>query len=114
MTCSDSRVVGDTLSRIQEKCPNFWTQCCIFVAMPGPQTYELRWKPDAISKLLRRNKIHDRAELAEAIGISRATAYNLFNADWSGKVTTVVLAQLVGCLGANPATIVETVRASAR
>ncbi|QBI96026.1 Cro protein [Mycobacterium phage MissDaisy] len=80
--------------------------------MPGPQTYELRWRPEAIAKLLRRNKITDRAELAEAIGISRATAYNLFNADWSGKVTTVVLAQLVGCLGANPSVIVETVKAS--
>ncbi|QIG61823.1 Cro protein [Mycobacterium phage Eponine] len=80
--------------------------------MPAPQTYELRWNPEAIAKLLRRKKIHDRAELAEAIGISRATAYNLFGADWSGKATTVVLAQLVGCLGANPATIVETVKAS--
>ncbi|QYC55124.1 Cro protein [Mycobacterium phage Boilgate] len=74
------------------------------------KTYEVQWNPLEISKLLRRNKIHGRGDLSERIGISRSSVYATFNADWSGKASTAVLAQLVGLLGANPGRVIQVVR----
>lgn len=74
------------------------------------KTYEVQWNPFEMSKLLRRNKIHGRGDLSERIGISRSSVYATFNADWSGKVSTAVLGQLVGLLGANPGRVIQVVR----
>jgi hypothetical protein len=59
---------------------------------------------------MRRRNIAARSDLAELIGIGRATAYNSFQPDWSGKVTATVLAQLAGLLSVKPDTLVEVVR----
>ncbi len=76
----------------------------------SPARYGLRWRADRLADLMRRRGIHGRTQLARRIGIARATAYEVFEADWSGSVTTSVLAQLAGLLSVKPGALVEVVR----
>jgi hypothetical protein len=48
----------------------------------------LYWNPAAIAKLMRRNKINDRKDLAEAIGQPYTTVCENLASDWSGRVKT--------------------------
>ena len=73
-------------------------------------TYDLHWIPQAVANVLHNNNIHDRAELAKAIGISRATVYRVFNEEWAGRATIPILAAMacrfrvpIGRLVAEPA-----------
>lgn len=72
-----------------------------------PPKYELRWRADRVAYYLGRRKIADRSDLAQFASIARATAYDAFRPDWSGRATAKVLAQLAGSLDVKPDSLVE-------
>lgn len=55
----------------------------------------LYWNADAISKLMRRNKIADRKDLATAIGRPYSTVCENLATDWSGRVKNVAVLVLM-------------------
>jgi hypothetical protein len=69
--------------------------------MPTPARYRLKWNPSAVSKLMAKNKIGTRHELAKRLPIGRATVYEAFAADWSGYATDRMLALLEAHLSAD-------------
>lgn len=58
---------------------------------------------------MRRHKIADRSSLAARMAVGRATVYQAFRADWSGRATAGVLADLAGLMGVKPDSVVEVV-----
>jgi AraC-like DNA-binding protein len=85
--------------------PKLGIQLLRFGAMPSPSRRP-RWDQASIVKILKRKRIHTRDQLAEAVGISRTTAYRQFNEDWSGEWTAPVLLQLSVGLDVHPARLI--------
>lgn len=71
--------------------------------------FELRWRADRIQSLMHRQKIADRSHLAGLMNVARVTVYQAFGADWSGKATAGVLADLAGLMGVKPDSVAEVV-----
>jgi AraC-like DNA-binding protein len=89
--------------------PKHGTRVLRFGAMPSP-SHPPRWDEDALAKILKRKRIHTREQLAEAVGISRTTAYRQFNEDWSGEFTAPVLIQLSLKLDVKPGQLIRDPR----
>lgn len=67
---------------------------------------DLFWRPDSVANIMRDNNIHNRSELAEHLGISRATVYRSFTEGWHGKASVTVLAALAAAFTASLADLV--------
>ncbi|OYN81874.1 hypothetical protein CG716_04915 [Mycolicibacterium sphagni] len=61
--------------------------------------YTIRWIPQAVENLLHNNDIMTKAELASFLGVARSTVYKTFEDDWSGEVTTKMLAAMCSRFG---------------
>lgn len=70
------------------------------------------WDHEYLAKILKRKRIHTREQLAEAVGISRTTAYRQFNDDWSGEFTAPILIQLSISLDVDPGRLIGDPRPS--
>ena len=76
--------------------------------MPNPK-HQLAWIPENVEKILRRNGIRDRNQLAKALRVGRTTVYSAFGPDWSGVATHSVLAAVAGTFGVSIAELAEHV-----
>lgn len=76
--------------------------------------HELNWIPENVAKIMRRNKINNRTDLAIATGLGRSTIYKAFNEDWSGTATHTVLAHIAGQFKVSLTHLVHEPRAAAR
>lgn len=52
-------------------------------------TKQLYWRPEQVAKLMQRNKINDRKELASFIEMPYSTVCENLSVDWSGRVKTL-------------------------
>lgn len=50
---------------------------------------QLYWRPEQVAKLMRRNKINDRKELATAIEMPYSTVCENLSGNWTGRVKTL-------------------------
>ena len=57
-------------------------------------------------------EIRTREQLAQHSGMSRATIYRFFDADWSGTATLTVLVRMACCFRAPAALVKEPARAA--
>lgn len=79
--------------------------------MPRTPKKRLPWNAPYVAKVMARNKIAHRGALADRLDeVGRATIYRVFNEDWSGEATPVMIDVLrrhfnasVGRLIAHPA-----------
>lgn len=70
----------------------------------------LRWDAQYLATAMPRKGILGRAGLAALPGMSKATVYRSFNSDWSGEVTTAMLARLSVLLRVPPGRLVKDPR----
>lgn len=71
------------------------------VRMPQTSKHRLKWNSSAVAKLMAKNNIRTRHELAKRLPVGRATVYEAFDEDWSGYATDRMLALLAAHLSAN-------------
>jgi hypothetical protein len=58
--------------------------------MPVSDPLHLYWRPDLVAKVMRRNKIINREDLARRLGsIGRTAVYENLAIDWSGRVKSI-------------------------
>lgn len=56
--------------------------------MPLNDSLNLYWRSEHVAKVMRRNKINDRRDLANRIGQPYSTVCENLSVDWSGRVKT--------------------------
>lgn len=88
---------------------NSATDVLSFNAMQGHAT-KIFWNQPVIAKILKRNRIETRYQLAQQFGLSRATVGRTFNDDWSGEATIPMLAVLSSALGVHPGRLIRDPR----
>jgi len=69
--------------------------------MPRSPRLRLQWNPTTVAKLMADNGIGSRHGLSERLDVTRSTVYDAFDADWSGRATDKMIAQLMVHLGAD-------------
>lgn len=58
--------------------------------MPVSDPLHLYWCPDLVAKVMRRNKITNREDLARKLGnVGRTAVYENLATDWSGRVKSI-------------------------
>jgi hypothetical protein len=74
-----------------------------------PEQHELYWNPQAVSKLMEKAGIKDRADLAQQkIGVGQTTVYRTFDEGWGGRVRIKMLSALALWTGIALAELVAT------